>query len=250
MVSSPARANDGGGCTGLGLFAGCGTTTENSVDVVGTSTTPGAPPTQSGSTRPIGSGAGGGPALPAPVIKCFSNEVCRPTATAVATTPGTPAVTLRDLASFRPVAGSQHMEPDGWMVVGLDANFYLDSGQHLVAGTLLGQPATVRFTPVAFRWDYGDGSVLTRTTGGATWAAMGIREFDPTPTSHAYAAEGSYTVRLTVSYAAEFQVGGSAYIPVAGRLAVPVNDLVITVGSAATVLVAQDCGARPDGPGC
>lgn len=142
------------------------------------------------------------------------------------------------------------MEPDGWTIVGLDTNFYLDSGAHLVAGTLLGQPATVQFTPVAYRWDYGDGAIVTRTTGGGTWKALGIHEFDPTPTSHVYAAAGTYTVRLTVSYAAEFQVGGSPFIPVVGRLSVPVNDLVVSVGSATTVLVAQDCGARPDGPGC
>ncbi len=230
----------------------CASTSDDSIDIVGSATTAGTPPGSTGSGSAGGSGSGGSPsgqATPPPILKCFSNEVCRAPAQAT-TTPGTPPVTLRDLASFRPVAGSQHMEPDGWMVVGLDANFYLDSGQHLVVGTLLGQPASVRFTPVAFRWDYGDGTVATRTTGGGPWAALGLREFDPTPTSHVYRTAGTYTVRLSVSYAAEFQVGGSALTSVAGRLTVPVNDLVVSVGDATTVLVAEDCGARPDGPGC
>lgn len=244
----------GAGCDASNIWiGGCATTSDSSVDIVGSVTTPGTQPSNSGGGAGGGSGdAAGSGSLgrPAPVLKCFSNEVCRSTPVPAAVTPGTPPVTLRDLASFRPIAGSQHMEPDGWMVVGLDANFYLDSGQHLVVGTLLGRPATVRFTPVAFTWDYGDGTLVTRTTGGSTWAALGIREFDPTPTSHVYRSPGTYTVRLSVGYAAEFQVAGSAFFPVAGRLTVPVNDLVVTVGGATTVLVAEDCGARPDGPGC
>ncbi len=82
------------------------------------------------------------------------------------------------------------MQPDGWIVPGLDANFYAVTAPHVVNGTLLGQPASVRFTPVAFHWDYGDGNAATRSTKGATWEALGIPEFEPTPTSHVYATRG------------------------------------------------------------
>src|SRR5690606_3856605 len=33
-------------------------------------------------------------------------------------------VTLSDLVNFRPAPGVDSMEPDGWMIVGLDTNFY------------------------------------------------------------------------------------------------------------------------------
>jgi hypothetical protein len=142
------------------------------------------------------------------------------------------------------------MEPDGWMVVGLDANFYAVTDQHILNGMLLGQPAAVRFTPVAFHWDYGDASAATRATKGATWLAQGIHEFDPTPTSHVYQAEGEYTIRLVIDFAAEYRFAGSEFMPIAGTLPLAANDLHVTVGSAKTVLVEDDCGVNPAGPGC
>lgn len=227
-------------CTSSERLAGlCATVSGDAVEIGATVTTPGGTPR----VRTIGGGNGAPVALPI-IWKCMDNTGCDET------TPGTSPVTLSDLASFRPVTGSQYMQPNGWMVVGLDANFYVDSTQHLITGALLGQATTVRFTPVAFRWDYGDGTVGSRSSAGATWAALGIREFDATPTSHVYDTAGTYTVRLSVSYAAEYSVGGSAFVPVAGRVTVPVNELQVTVGSATTVLVDRDCAAQPGGPGC
>jgi hypothetical protein len=142
------------------------------------------------------------------------------------------------------------MQPNGWMVPGLDANFYAVTSQHVVNGTLLGQQASVRFTPVAFHWSYGDGSAATRATKGATWAALGIPEFGATPTSHVYQTEGEYTIRLTIDFAAEYRFAGSPYYPIAGVIPVPANDLHVSVGGAKTVLVERDCAANPTGPGC
>ena len=165
-------------------------------------------------------------------------------------TPGAEPITLSDIASFRPTPGVQYMQPDGWMVPGLDANFYAVTAQHVVDGTLLGQPASVRFTPVAFHWDYGDGTAATRSTKGDTWEALGIPEFDPTPTSHVYDAEGEYTIRLTIDFAAEYRFAGSPFYPIAGFLPLPANDLHVSVDGAKTVLVEHDCAANPSGPGC
>ena len=142
------------------------------------------------------------------------------------------------------------MQPDGWVVPGLDANFYAVTAQHVVNGTLLGQPASVRFTPVAFHWDYGDGNAATRSTKGATWAALGIPEFGPTPTSHVYVTEGEYTIRLTIDFAAEYRFAGSPYYPIDGVIPLRANDLHVSVDGAKTVLVEHDCAANPSGPGC
>jgi hypothetical protein len=142
------------------------------------------------------------------------------------------------------------MQPDGWMVPGLDANFYAVTAPHVVDGTLLGQPASVRFTPVAFHWTYGDGTAATLPTKGATWEALGIPEFSRTPTSHIYAREGRYTIRLTIDFAAEYRFAGSPYYPIVGVIPLPANDLHVTVDGAKTVLVEHDCAANPSGPGC
>ena len=159
-------------------------------------------------------------------------------------------ITLADIASFRPDPGVDHMEPNGWAVIGLDTNFYATGGTHVKNGTLLGLPASVRFTPVAWHWTYGDGESATRGTPGTTWQAQGIHEFDPTPTSHVYRAPGTYTIDLTIDFSAEYSVAGVPWTPIAGTLPVPANRLVITVGDAKTVLVEHECTANPGGPGC
>jgi hypothetical protein len=172
-------------------------------------------------------------------------QVRRPGPTAPAVQP----VTLRDIASFRPAPGVQFMEPDGWVVPGLDANFYSVVGQQLVPGTLLGRPATVRFTPVSWHWNYGDGSAVVRATKGATWAAQGLHDFDRTATSHVYRAEGEYVIHLSIDFRAEYRFG-AGFVPIAGTINLPANDLRVTVTGAKTVLVDHDCVANPAGPGC
>lgn len=164
--------------------------------------------------------------------------------------PGIPTITIRDIETFVPTPGRQEMEPDGWAVAGLHTNFYAITGSHVVSGTLLGRPADVRFTPVAYRWNYGDGSSAVKSTKGATWAALRIPEFEPTPTSHVYDEIGDYTITLSIVYAAEYRFDGSPWRPVIGTLTLPTNDLHIRVGTAKTVLVEHDCLANPSGPGC
>lgn len=167
--------------------------------------------------------------------------------------PGTPGITIRDVASFRPELATLSSEPNGWAVRGLDANILATGGSSIRTGELFGTVAEVRFTPVAYLFDYGDGSApLSTSTPGATWAALGLDEFDPTPTSHVYTASGTYTVTLLVDYAAEYRIGGSgAFTPIPGTLAIPSSPVEIVVAdSAATALVDHDCAANPRGPGC
>lgn len=160
-------------------------------------------------------------------------------------------VTISDIASFSPLAAVQFMQPDGWMVVGLPANFYAQIDRHAVSGSLLGQPAAVRFTPLAFSWDYGDGTTAIVATPGESWQALGAAEFDPTATSHVYAAEGTYVIDLTVLYAAEYRWAGGAWTPIAGHVEFPANSLVARAAAdAVTVLVDRDCRGGPFGPGC
>ncbi|HET8957642.1 MAG TPA: hypothetical protein VFM95_04225, partial [Microcella sp.] len=164
---------------------------------------------------------------------------------------GPQVITLADIATFTPQSPVQYMQPDRWMVVGLPTNFHTDIAPHVVSGQLLGQPADVRFTPFAYAWNYGDGTAVTHPTPGATWQALGLNEFDPTPTSHVYEAEGTYTITLTVAYAAEYRYAGGPWTRIAGYLELPANELVAEATSdAVTVLVDRDCTRAPLGPGC
>ena len=159
-------------------------------------------------------------------------------------------VTLSDVAHFRPNPGVNHMEPDGWMVVGLDTNFYSTGGVQVHNGTLLDYPASVRFTPVRWHWTYGDGTAATRSTPGSTWARAGIDEFDPTPTSHIYTRAGTYYIDLSITYSVEYRFNGQRWTSIPGTLTLPANRLQATAGGAKTVLVEDNCRENPRGPGC
>lgn len=159
-------------------------------------------------------------------------------------------VTLSDIAAFRPTADTNLMEPNGWAVTGLPTNFFSTGGRQIQSGTLLDTAAEVRFTPVVWSWTYGDGTSTRSLTAGGSWADLGLAEFDPTPTSHVYAARGTYTITLAINYRAEYRLGTGPWTPIAGTLRVPSNPLTITVGSMTTVLVDKDCRQNPSGPGC
>jgi hypothetical protein len=216
---------------------------EGEVSTPGTGGGPGSPPQTAGNPPP--------PNIQDPV--CVRPQPNRPEWCYQATEPeepGIPPITIRDIATFIPTPGRQQMEPDGWTVAGLDTNFYAITGSHVVNGTLLGRPADVRFTPTTYRWAYGDGTSATKHTPGGTWAALGIAEFERTPTSHVYEQLGDYVITLDIVFAAEYRFDGGAWRPVIGSLTLPANDLHIRVGTAKTVLVEHDCLANPSGPGC
>lgn len=196
---------------------------------------------------PGSGGQGGGPATEPSDRVCDgvgTAEVCRPTYDAVA------AVTLSDIAHFRPAPGRNLMEPGGWMIVGLPTNFYAQSNAHTVTGELRGATAWVRFTPVGYRWWYGDGATRYSTTKGNTWNALGLGEFAATPNSHVYDAPGTYHIDLSIVFRAEYRYAGEDFHPIAGTLTLPANRLTAVAGSATTLLVEDDCTRNPSGPGC
>lgn len=248
------------------------TTNEKTVGLEGSATRPG-----SGSAQ--GSQSSGEaettawtppPGIPpwvTPVERCVASDdgryamnctSARPAAPSTTTdpapgTPATPAVTIRDVATFRPELAVLTSEPDGWAVRGLAANFIATGGSSTRSGTLLGMIAEVRFTPIAWQFDYGDATEpRSSATPGATWQSLGLAEFDETATSHVYDTAGTYTVTLLVDYAAEYRLGGAGpYTPIPGTLAMRSAPITMVVAdSATTALVDRDCTANSRGPGC
>jgi hypothetical protein len=216
----------------------------DAVDVSGTATTPGS--SNAGGPKRGGAKKGGAKGRPRPAAPAPGNPLDVTRGVFTVTNP----LTISDLASFKPRPGTDHMEPNGWMIVGLDTNFYATVGNEIVNGTLLGKPASVRFTPVTWHWTYGDGTSVTHATAGAAWAAQGIQQFDPTATSHVYRKAGTYYIDLSIEFGAEYKYATGAWIPVDGTITVPANRLKATAGSAKTVLVNRDCSQNPTGPGC
>jgi len=159
-------------------------------------------------------------------------------------------VTVADLVNFRPTVATHLSEPNGWSIVGLNTNFFTGTKVQVQDDVLLGIPASVRFTPVAFSWSYGDGDSVTSVTGGASWAELGLDEFDATGTSHPYPRPGVYQVDLSTAFAAEYRFGDSEWIAIEGTVSAESERLRIRASEASLVLVERDCTRRPSAPGC
>jgi hypothetical protein len=159
-------------------------------------------------------------------------------------------VTVDDIASFRPTPGTLVMEPNGWTIAGLDTNFWVDVAVSTPNGELFGTPASVRFTPASYRFDYGDSAMFDRTSAGGSWETQHLAEFDATPTGHRYTAPGTYSVTASVEFTAEYRFDGDTWLPVLGTVRVPTNPLNVVVARATTVLVSNNCLVTPSGTGC
>ncbi|NII70789.1 PKD domain-containing protein [Microbacterium ulmi] len=161
-----------------------------------------------------------------------------------------PEVTLADLASFRPAAPTLSGEPAGFGVVGMPANIVAAASEQRLSGTLLGWDVVVRFVPAAYVFEFGDGTTLRTTTGGATWEQLRQAPFTPTATSHAYRERGTYAVRVTVRYTASVDFGSGLWRPVAGYVEASTGGYDVRVVEVRTALVERTCLEDPAGPGC
>lgn len=237
VTITDAETNDGGGAPSAGGDTESGTpsTPGNSTDGGAPSlspqevceATPGPPSAFCRSLTPVGV-ASGQPFAP--------------------TAPGW-SVTVSDLARFVPSSATVAGEPDNIAVVGLPANFVSSAMTETIPGAVLGRALNIRFTPVGYAFEYGDGGKRTSSTPGAPWGASDQVQFTPTDTSHVYMQPGTYTVAVTVTYAAEVDLG-AGWIPINGTLIGPAASQQVRVVRAHTALVQGTCSERPGSPGC
>lgn len=217
-----------------------------SIDISGASSNPGSnapsPPSQDSATPPRQDDTL--PSTPSP--EDCGPLGCRPNYSVVMV----PDVTLEDLASFRPATPSLTGQPAGFAVAGMPANLVAAASVQSIAGTLLDWDVTVRFTPVAFEFDHGDGTSAVHSTGGATWERLGQAQLTPTATSHIYRERGHYAVAVTVRYAAAVDFGTGTWRPVPGTVAATSGGYGVQVLEARTALVDRTCAEDPHGPGC
>lgn len=121
-------------------------------------------------------------------------------------------------------AGVSVVEPAGeYHLVRMPTNVYTTTTTPIeLTTTVVGQSVRVRATPVAWSWDFGDGTRLgpTREPGGRY----------PTRTHvHEYQSRGTYPIRMTTHYDGEFQVAGGPWQPIDGQAQVISDPHTVTV---------------------
>ncbi len=129
-------------------------------------------------------------------------------------------------------------EPAGWSLPLLPTNVYSTTGATTESGELLGWPIEVRFTPVAYRWSWGDGSQSVTTEPGSSW---GSKQFSDTGTSHVYEISGDYVVSLEVTFEAAYRFDGGAFQSLPGQITRSGGQRVVDVLSVTSVLVDRGC---------
>lgn len=187
---------------------------------------------------------------PKPTLKPCTDELCRDSYTVGLSAEVFPEVSITDLVSFRPRTATVGGEPAGVGIVGMPTNVIAAASTHDLRGELLGFPVLVRFVPQAYVFDFGDGTTLTSSTGGTSWAALSQAEFTPTSTSHSYRARSEYRVSVSVLYGASVLFDDTFWRAVDGQVRGAAASYDIRVVTASTALVDKTCLEHPRGPGC
>ncbi len=133
-------------------------------------------------------------------------------------TPPTPPSSISELGAFVPERPGASNEPGDWSMPRLPTNFFATARTHRQSGELAGWPIEVRFIPHRYHWSFGDGNRATFSEPGQSWAALRVRQFQPTPTSYVYQQPGNYQVSVRVEYRAEFRFVGESWRPLSGTV--------------------------------
>ena len=163
---------------------------------------------------------------------------------------GLPDVTAADLASFVPAVPTLTGEPLGLGVVGMPTNLIAAATSQLQSGPLLGYDVTVRFRPVTYLFEHGDGTRASSRMGGASWASLGLPDYTATATSHTYARAGMYRATVAVVYEAEVDFGSGSWRAVQGTVSSETAGYAVRVVDVRSALVARTCIEDPSGPAC
>ncbi|PQZ87362.1 hypothetical protein CQ018_18105 [Arthrobacter sp. MYb227] len=139
-------------------------------------------------------------------------------------------------------------QPENFSLRNGNAHLFADSATQNFNIVIFDQDVRVRAIPIAYAWNYGDGALRTLNFPGT---AVPDHSFDEaTSTSHVYKETGDYGVGLSTRYRGEYSTEGGPWTPIPGVANVPSAPITMSVWRTKKVLVADDCGTKPSGPGC
>ncbi|GAB3554130.1 hypothetical protein GCM10027404_27720 [Arthrobacter tumbae] len=158
-------------------------------------------------------------------------------------------ITLEDFQSQPIIAAAVVSEPNNFGLLGGHNNFWADVEEQEFTFETLGDQVRIRAWPVAYDWNYGDGTTRTTQTAGNA-----VTESDwllvETPTSHVYSATGDYNLVLSTRFNGDYSVNDGPWIPIAGQAAVQSEPHLISVWRSDNRLVDGTCAENPSAWGC
>ncbi len=172
----------------------------------------------------------GGTALPPEVA-----ALCAP-APAPQAPPITSGMVLRAFRELPLYRGAIRTDPDGWTLVNLETYFWCADGAGescAVLGepervvTLLGRQVRIRPHVTGYTWRFGDGTAQTVGAGRVV---------------HVYSSGLTAVVTVTLTWSADYAVGGGTFQPIGGSTTTTSAPLVLPVREARPVLVGGDGG--------
>ena len=123
------------------------------------------------------------------------------------------AVVEREFAELPVEAAVAHLGPErGWIPVNMDVVVAADAREQELTRELLGVDVQIRAIPESYRFDFGDGTVVTTGFEGRPWPAKDIVS--------QYVHEGWYELSLVTTFRGEYSVGGGEFIPIDARIEV------------------------------
>ena len=157
--------------------------------------------------------------------------MCAPAPTAPTAPVLTPGMVLRAFRQLPLYHGGVRTDPVGWTLVNLDTYFWcadgagrscVDRGEPERVVTLLGREVRIRPHVIRYTWRFGDGAEQSAGTGRV---------------AHVYRSRLAAVVTVTLTWSAEYSVGGSGFQPVGGTTTTTSAPLVLPVREARPVLV-------------
>ncbi|MUK02019.1 hypothetical protein GM708_08775 [Vibrio cholerae] len=139
-------------------------------------------------------------------------------------------------------------QPSNFGLRNAHSNIYAEAQEQEFTFEFRDATIVLKARPVAYQWNYGDGTSATIATPG------GPVEGDPfdtqTPTSHQYAQTGDFDLTLTTFFAGDYSVDGGPFQPVAGEAAVVSEPHLMSIWRTEGHSVSEDCIENPTGIGC
>ena len=126
--------------------------------------------------------------------------------------------------------------PDGWTLVNVDTITYTSRTPQTFTTTLLGIPVTIEATPVAFTWDYDDGTApVTTADPGQAYPRHTV--------AHVYTQEATATITLATTWHGRFQITGTTtWTPITGTATTTTTAPPLTIHEARSRLVTDPLG--------